>query len=314
MICGWASPPMAPTRCVSAPSAPVTSMGERVCGGRRPGATSAGWPGTSEKPTPRLCRKTPVAGSTRCDPKSSALDCVSETPRPSASCAHRCVVSPSPRRATSGGGRCRWRRRATSGGATSVCVHRGPRRRPGARDRGARRRRRRRRASPGRSWPTARQRLDEQVGPLRIVRIGPEAGRLGHHGPGQRQVALRRRRHGPQVVAPGAGAQRRAPGRRAGGEVGRARSDRRRARAGPARTRPRRSRRGRGGRWRAACGRCPGSRTVWPMASGPSGQSSPAPGRACTRWLASASMMDAGKPSSASSIAGASTSSSGSRP
>ena len=58
----------------------------------------------------------------------------------------------------------------------------------------------------------------------------------------------------------------------------------------------------------------PGSRTVWPMASGPSGQSSPAPGRAWTRWLASASMMDAAKPSDASSIAGASTSSSGSRP
>ena len=50
-------------------------------------------------------------------------------------------------------------------------------------------------------------------------------------------------------------------------------------------------------RWRAACGRCPGSRTVCPMSSGPSGHSSPAPGRAWTRWLASASMMEAAKPS-----------------
>ena len=104
MICGCASPPMAPTRCVSAPPSVVTSMGERVCGGRRPGATSAGWPAASEKPTPRLCRKTPVAGSTRCEPKSSALDCVNETPSPSASSAHRCVVSPSASRATAGPG------------------------------------------------------------------------------------------------------------------------------------------------------------------------------------------------------------------
>ena len=62
-------------------------------------------------------------------------------------------------------------------------------------------------------------RLDEKMGPLGIVRIGSETGRLGHHGPGQRQVALRRRRHGPQVVAPRVGAQRRGPHGRAGGEV-----------------------------------------------------------------------------------------------
>ena len=58
----------------------------------------------------------------------------------------------------------------------------------------------------------------------------------------------------------------------------------------------------------------PGRRTRWPTSSGPSGQSSPAPSNVCTRWLASASMIDAAKPSSASSIAGASTSSRGSRP
>ncbi len=58
----------------------------------------------------------------------------------------------------------------------------------------------------------------------------------------------------------------------------------------------------------------PGTRTVCPISSGPPGQSSPAPGRAWTRWLASASMMEAAKPSEASSIAGARTSSRGSRP
>ena len=64
-------------------------------------------------------------------------------------------------------------------------------------------------------------RLDEEMGPLRVVRLGPEPGRLGHRGAGEREVALRGGRHGPQVVAPGAGLQRRAPRRRAGGEVGR---------------------------------------------------------------------------------------------
>ena len=102
MICGCASPPMAPTRCVRAPPPAVTSIGERVWGGRRPGPTLAGWPSTREKPTPRLCRNTPVEGSIRCEPKSSALDCVKEMPRPSASMAHRCVVSPSASRVTAG--------------------------------------------------------------------------------------------------------------------------------------------------------------------------------------------------------------------
>ncbi len=64
-------------------------------------------------------------------------------------------------------------------------------------------------------------RLDEEMRPLGIVRIGPEPGRRGHRGAGQREVALRRGRHGPQFVAPGRRVQRRAPRRRAGGEVGR---------------------------------------------------------------------------------------------
>ncbi len=48
-----------------------------------------------------------------------------------------------------------------------------------------------------------------------------------------------------------------------------------------------------------------------PTSSGPSGHSSPAPGRSCTRCVANASMIEAGKPSSASSIAGARIRSSG---
>ena len=45
------------------------SAGASVCGGRRPGASSAGWPGSREKPRPRLCRLMPVVGSTSHEPK-----------------------------------------------------------------------------------------------------------------------------------------------------------------------------------------------------------------------------------------------------
>ena len=63
-------------------------------------------------------------------------------------------------------------------------------------------------------------RLDEKMGPLGIVGNGPEAGRLGHHGPGQREIALRGGWHGPQVVPPRVGAQWGGPRCCAGGEVG----------------------------------------------------------------------------------------------
>ena len=166
MIWGSASPPMAPTRWVSPPGAVVTSMGERVWGGRRPGPTSAGWPSMSEKPTPRLWRKTPVVGSTRWEPKSRALDCVSEIPRPSASMAHRCVVSPWPIRATAGpvvppAGRDV--RRSHPVGTDSA-----HRRRPGGPDGAVRRPRRRRRAPRG---GRGRRRATTRPGG------GPSAGR-----------------------------------------------------------------------------------------------------------------------------------------
>ena len=227
-------------------------MGERVCGGRRPGATSAGWPGTSEKPTPRLCRKTPVVGSTRCEPKSSALDWVSETPRPSASMAQRCVVSPSPRRATSGPRACRGRARRRAA----------PWRAPDPGRRGGQPRRVEERVAVGAVEEHRRAvvadgapRLDEEMGPLRIVRFGPEPGRLGHRGAGQREVALRRGRHGPQVVAPGAGLQRRAPRRRAGGEVGRREVAAAQLEQAPAELALVEAVAAVARRWRAACGR-----------------------------------------------------------
>ncbi len=62
-------------------------------------------------------------------------------------------------------------------------------------------------------------RLDEEVGPARVVGIGAEPGRGRDVGAGQRQVALRGRRHGPQLVAPDREVQRLAPSRPVGGEV-----------------------------------------------------------------------------------------------
>ena len=67
----------------------VTRSGDSVCGGRRPGASSAGWPASSENPMPRLCRKIPVPGTTTWQPQSAALDWMRDTPTPSASAAHR---------------------------------------------------------------------------------------------------------------------------------------------------------------------------------------------------------------------------------
>ena len=67
-ICGWASPPIVPSTAATAPSR-RTRAGHSVCGGRRPGANSAGWPSASENPRPRFCRLIDVVGSTRHEPK-----------------------------------------------------------------------------------------------------------------------------------------------------------------------------------------------------------------------------------------------------
>ena len=65
----------------ASPRAVVTSMGERVWGGRRPGPTSAGWPVVErETRRPGCAGRCRWSAPRRCDPKSSAFDWVSETP------------------------------------------------------------------------------------------------------------------------------------------------------------------------------------------------------------------------------------------
>ena len=178
----------------------MTSMGERVCGGRRPGRHLGRMAGDEGEADAAVVQEDAGGGLDEVEPKSSALDCVSETPRPSASSAHRCVVSPSPMRATSGAGVPP--PGATSGGAIGARIDAAA---AAARRSGCEQRvavgavEEHRRAVVAHGAP----RLDEEMGPLGIVGIGPEPGRLGHRGAGQRQVALRRGRHRPQVVAPG---------------------------------------------------------------------------------------------------------------
>ena len=65
------------------------SAGDNVCGGRRPGPNSAGWPASRLKPIPRLWRLIPVFGSASHDPSPAAFDWISETPMPSPSTVHR---------------------------------------------------------------------------------------------------------------------------------------------------------------------------------------------------------------------------------
>ena len=72
----------------------VAIAGHRVCGGRRPGRSSAGWPSRRLNPRPRSWRLMPVVGSTSHDPKPDALDWIRLTAVPPASAVHRYVVSP----------------------------------------------------------------------------------------------------------------------------------------------------------------------------------------------------------------------------
>ena len=72
MVCtcpgGWIGPPITPNAASGAPSR-VRKPGMIVWNGRLPPAISFGWPGTSEKPTPRFCRLMPVPGTTTPEPK-----------------------------------------------------------------------------------------------------------------------------------------------------------------------------------------------------------------------------------------------------
>ena len=59
-----------------------------------PAANSAGWPASSEKPSPRLWRLMPVFGSASHEPRPEAFDWISDTPMPLPSTVQRYVVSP----------------------------------------------------------------------------------------------------------------------------------------------------------------------------------------------------------------------------
>ena len=65
--CGWVSPPMVPRTARSDPSRCWTRAGASVCGGRRPGRYSAGWPAVTENPWARLWRKMPTSGTATAD-------------------------------------------------------------------------------------------------------------------------------------------------------------------------------------------------------------------------------------------------------
>ena len=198
------------------PSGRVTRAGDKRVGRTpAPGPYSAGCPGSREKPTPRLWRKTPVSPATRWAPKSRALDWVSEIPRPSASTAHRWVVSPSESTAVllrgpsscGFGRRCprrdRWTSRAALeplereqlGAVGTVEEHR--------------------RAIEAGGAP----RLGDQVRPQRVVGVGRDADLLGDPGAGECQVALGGRRNRPQVVAEGPQHQRLDPLRQRSGQI-----------------------------------------------------------------------------------------------
>ena len=75
-----------------------------MCAGRRPPASSFGWPGTSEKPAPRLCSRIPVSGSSTHAPNAWYRLWVSETASPESSAATTATVSPVAGGAAAAGG------------------------------------------------------------------------------------------------------------------------------------------------------------------------------------------------------------------
>ena len=63
----------------------VHKVGERVCSGRFPGANSLGWPGISEKPEPRSCKKNPAEPAPMVEPMPWKFDWIKEMPSPDVS-------------------------------------------------------------------------------------------------------------------------------------------------------------------------------------------------------------------------------------
>ena len=60
-----------------------------VWNGRRAGAMRLGWPSSSVKPAPRLCRAIPVSPTSTPAPKPSKIDWIHDTALRSPSTAHR---------------------------------------------------------------------------------------------------------------------------------------------------------------------------------------------------------------------------------
>ncbi len=172
----------------SAPSR-VTSAGASVCGGRRPGASSAGWPASRLKPMPRLWRNTPVPGTTRWQPQPGGV-------RLDERHAH------ARRRRRRRGRWCRRSRRRRADGAArsgSMAARRGSKR--SGCEEGLRRRRARGAPRAGRSPPGAPPRRGGAPTPASSGSVGrsrPSAIQAA----GEGEVALRRRRDRPHLVAP----------------------------------------------------------------------------------------------------------------
>ena len=241
MICGCASPPIAPTRWVRAPS------------GRRHehGGEGVRWPlarghfswvarHQGEPDAAYLCRKTPgrrfdqmgaevrarSTGSRRSRgrrrPWRRGVWCRRHRGAPPAPPRTRC---PEPRRVA------RARLSSTRWAALS--------RRPGCKSAvavGAVEQ------DVGPVVPDGPPAFDEEVGPAGLVGFGPEARRLGDPGAGQREVALGRWWHRPEFVSPGPDAEGVHAHRRGSGEVLGMEAAAGEARASHGRTHPRRRR------------------------------------------------------------------------
>ena len=290
-------------------------MGERVCGGRRRGPHLGRDGPRRERSRRRGCAgRCPSTARSMCEPKSSALDWVSEIAEPvGVDGAQVCGVAvadarpprgqPSPDRAQRRGAppappRTRAAAAAASRSGASSAAPSAPSK-----------------STSGRSWPDGAPRLDEQVRPERVVGLGargrprrrrprrPASGSPARAGERSTGRAPRRGRAAARTTAPSSCRGR--PRRSGPGP----------APSGPVRTRRRRSRSrpsvgdGAQGARDARAG-APAA----PPRAGRRGRARRRHRSAWTRWLASASMMEAEKPSSASSTAGASTSARGRRP
>ncbi len=144
-----------------------------------------------------------VLGSTTHEPNPDALDWMSDTPMPSRSVVHRYVVSPSVPLTASADAR-----------SVSTLDAR-------AADRVEQRAARRAFVQHVRTVvPGDLGGLDQQVGPPLVVGVGGERQRVGHERAAEREVALRIRRHGPQIHTERGGPERRHPLGAADREVG----------------------------------------------------------------------------------------------